>query len=742
MFPASNDPAVSGPPEGADDASRAEFYRRQLETVANNATLALFIMDEHQQCTFMNPAAERLTGFTMAEVRGRALHDVIHHTRPDGTPYPLEECPIDQAFPRNLREQGTEVFVHRDGSFYPVAFTASPIRDGECTVGTIIEVRDVSAENAAAAERERLLRERERLLGELEAERTRLQQIFMHAPALISVTRGPEHVFELVNPSYRRMVGDRELLGKPLREALPELEGQGYFEMRDALYASGETHVQSEARVLADLDGDGQLEENFLNFVTQPLRDAQGRVDGILTFAVDVTEQVHARGVVEAQAAELEAQTEELHLHATRVEVLAEAGAVLGSAMELGTTLADLARVVVPRLADWYFVEVPAADGRIELAAVHHPDPARVEFAREALRRYPIDPAAPHGTARVLRTGEPELVTEIPDAFLEAVAQDAEHLALLRSVGFRSALSVPLSVRGRTLGVLSLVMAESGRRFTPGDLPLVEELGRRTALAVDNARLYAAERAAREDAEAANRAKTEFLSAMSHELRTPLNAIAGYVDLLDVGVHGPLTDPQRADLGRIKHAQGVLLGLISDILNFARIEAGRIEIAREPVPVATLLAELEGIVQPQVGAKGLSYEHEPAPAGLTALGDADRIRQILINLLSNAVKFTEPGGWIRVSAGAERGKVLVRVADSGRGIPPEKLEAVFEPFVQVDRLGSAESQQGVGLGLAISRELAHGMGGELRVESTLGAGSTFTLVLPAAPRETAAPGEA
>ena len=131
-------------------------YPRQLEAVCNNATVALFIMDERQQCVYMNPAAEKLTGFTLAEVQGHALHNLIHHTRPDGSPYPLEECPIDQAFPQNNQEQGEETFVHKDGSFYSVAFTASPIREGEVPVGTIIEVRDITEEKRAARQRDRV----------------------------------------------------------------------------------------------------------------------------------------------------------------------------------------------------------------------------------------------------------------------------------------------------------------------------------------------------------------------------------------------------------------------------------------------------------------------------------------------------------------------------------------------------------------------------------------------------------
>ncbi|MBV9773352.1 MAG: PAS domain S-box protein [Gemmatimonadetes bacterium] len=154
----------------------ADHYRRQLEAVANNATLALFIMDERQHCVYMNPAAERLTGYTLAELRGRPLHEYVHHTRPDGTPYPLEECPIDQAFPQNMREQGEEVFVHRDGSFYPVAFTASPVHDDGRAVGTIIEVRDITAEHRARAEREGFIRELERRTEELRRQAAQLER--------------------------------------------------------------------------------------------------------------------------------------------------------------------------------------------------------------------------------------------------------------------------------------------------------------------------------------------------------------------------------------------------------------------------------------------------------------------------------------------------------------------------------------------------------------------------------------
>ena len=236
---------------------------------------------------------------------------------------------------------------------------------------------------------------------------------------------------------------------------------------------------------------------------------------------------------------------------------------------------------------------------------------------------------------------------------------------------------------------------------------------------------------ARAEAETANRAKGDFLAVMSHELRTPLNAIGGYVELMEMEVRGPITAEQREDLARIKRSQTHLLGLINEVLNYTRIEAGAMRYEIAPVSAEDVMSAVEPLVAPLFSAKELSFEREKAPLEYRVLADPERVRQIFINLLSNAVKFTPSGGRITMRCEA-RGNVLAfHVSDTGIGIPADKTDTVFEPFVQIDaRLTRVE--QGIGLGLAISRDLARGMGGDLTVEARNGAGSTFTLTLPRA----------
>jgi len=312
-------------------------------------------------------------------------------------------------------------------------------------------------------------------------------------------------------------------------------------------------------------------------------------------------------------------------------------------------------------------------------------------------------------------------------------------------------LGVPLVAQGRVIGLLA-VMRKPASDLDPDDEWLLSALADQMAaplenaqlaarvqhagLLVENARLYESEREARHEAEAAraqaetaNRAKSEFIANMSHELRTPLNAIAGYVELLEMGVRGELSPPQREDLRRIGQNQRLLLGLINDVLNFAKLEAGQVHFELANVPVDECLGAMEALVMPQLLAKSLRYSYLPVDARLTVFADREKLQQIVLNLLTNAIKYTAASGEIELRASSEEEGVFIHVRDSGRGIAADKLEEIFAPFVRVDT-GYARPTEGTGLGLAISRDLARAMGGDIVVTSKPGEGSTFTLRLP------------
>ena len=340
-----------------------------------------------------------------------------------------------------------------------------------------------------------------------------------------------------------------------------------------------------------------------------------------------------------------------------------------------------------------------------------------------AWQRFPLSRRTASSDA--IRTGDP--------VFLNTLDEVRERYPLLADIlssnGYRSFATLPLRAHGKMLGT---VVFHFKRAYPVNETQretLVAFAGQ-CALAMERAQLYESERAARAEAEAANSAKSQFLATMSHELRTPLNAIDGYAELLEMGIRGPLNAAQAQDVDRIRRSQKHLLSLINDLLSFARIESGSVDLNIQDVAVADVLNTAYEVVAHDVAAKGLHFNQPDAGLDLVVKADPARLHQVLLNLLTNAVKFTEQGG-ITITANAHNAEVDIAVNDTGRGVPEDRLDDIFKPFVQVEA-GMTRTTSGTGLGLAIARDLARRMFGDVTARSREGQGSTFVITLPRA----------
>ncbi len=403
-----------------------------------------------------------------------------------------------------------------------------------------------------------------------------------------------------------------------------------------------------------------------------------------------------------------------------RAEFLARAGTILASSLDYKTTLGSVAELSVPILGDWYLVHLVQEDRSLRRVAIAHADPAAVQLAWEVERRYPIRADDPHGPGRVLRTGQAVLIPEISDARLAAAARDPEHLELLRRLGLVSYICVPLTAGGRTLGTITLATAASGRRYTERDVALAEDLGRRAALAVDNARLYA-------EAQRANRAKDQFLAMLGHELRNPLGAIRSAMAVVLRRLRSD--DAPLQQMGEIIARQSQHLArLVDDLLDVARVTSGKITLERRPVDLLEVAAR--AVASLEASGRGGSHDIRIVGPSLSVEGDPTRLAQVVGNLLDNAVKYTPSGGRVTVGVAKEEGQAVVRVTDSGAGISPEMLARIFDLFVQ-ERESIDRSQGGLGLGLALVRRLVEMHGGTVQAMSRgPDTGSEFAIRLP------------
>jgi PAS domain S-box-containing protein len=407
------------------------------------------------------------------------------------------------------------------------------------------------------------------------------------------------------------------------------------------------------------------------------------------------------------------------------VAFLAEASRLLATSLDYEATLERVAQLALPMLADYCIVDLVDDKGALQRVAVAHVDPRKALLAKELKDRYPLDPRWPEGIAKVLRSGQADIIPQIPDAYLQSIARDAEHLRLLRELGSKSAVAAPLIARGRKLGIITLLYGDSGRRYKAADRTLVEDLASRAALAVDNARLY-------REAQEAIRARDEFLSIASHELRTPCTSLQlGVQSMLRFAHQGSMERAPahlvQSVLETAERQSKRLSSLVDKLLDVSRITAGKLQLDLEPVDLTALCREVAAAFQADLAASGSTLAVD-LQAGLVGNWDRARVSQVLTNLVSNAIKYGD-GKPIRLRAWREGEQALVEIEDHGIGVPPERRAQIFERF---ERAVSAKHYGGLGLGLYIVRQITGALGGDIQLVSETGKGSTFTVRLPVA----------
>lgn len=412
----------------------------------------------------------------------------------------------------------------------------------------------------------------------------------------------------------------------------------------------------------------------------------------------------------------------EVHRAEEAWHFLAEASMHLGSSLDYGTTLKAVARLAVPKVADWCAVEMRGDDGARRLA-VAHVDPSKVVVAEEMRHRYP--PREGDAVSIVLLTGEPLLVSEITDEQIASAARDPQELSYLRELGLRSVMLVPIVVGAEAAGVISFVAAESGRRYGPADLRLAQEIARRAALAIKDARLYA-------QAQEAISARDMFLSVASHELKTPLTALSMHVEALRRWFGRGTADLERR-VQMVARQVMRMRRLVDQLLDTSRVTTGRLELERETFDVCELVREVAERFEEEAARSGVTLDvRTPGPVR----GNWDRMRldEVITNLLANALRHGA-GAPVRILVENLGSRVRLVVQDEGPGVPERDQERVFERF---ERAVPDQGAGGLGLGLWIVRQIVEAHGGHIELKSRPGAGARFSLDLPRSPAPTPA----
>jgi PAS domain S-box-containing protein len=717
-----------------------EMASARTRLILDSVGEGIYGLDLNGRATFVNPATASMLGYEAEELLGRPMHEVLHHSEPDGNPYPKEDCPIYAAFKDGAARRVTdEVFWRRDGTSFPVEYLSTPIVDRRQLRGAVVTFNDIT--------------ERKRAEEALRETNDTLEAVIQASPMGITILDSDGNV-KLWNPAAERIFGWRkeEVLGRPL-PSIPLDKSEEHRAFRERVLrgeAFSDTEVVRQKKDGSRID---------ISLSTAPLRDAKGDISGAMGIMTDITERKRTEETRQA-----------LYKASLAIQELLSLQERLNRLLQTARDVLRLDRLSV-LLAD--------SEGRwLEGVAV-----LGIQDPLEAIR-IPIGPEG-GALAQVYLTQQPFIWTDNQAPVPEELQLKPPY-SQLEAFRSRAFANLPLVVQGRAIGVLGVDRKHSRQPLDAVTLELLQLFASQAAVAIEHGRLYEAQRMAaiqleatveartRElraaflllqeaigRAEEASSHKSEFLANMSHELRTPLNSILGFSELLQQQTYGPLNAKQNRYVANI-HTSGLhLLALINDLLDLSKVEAGKIELRPETFEVQEALAAALAEIRPQAEAKilQLQLQTNETPSILTA--DPVRFKQILYNLLSNAVKFTPAGGSITVTArrvpssefrvpsfrpqaetiipgtrnpepGTASGSefVEIAVADTGIGIRREDLPKLFQLFTQLQST-YVKQHQGTGLGLALTKLLVELHGGTIEAASAgEGQGSTFTVRLP------------
>jgi PAS domain S-box-containing protein len=664
--------------------------------------------DASAHVTRLNAVAESMTGWTSAEAVGKPLREVFVILN-EQTRQPAEN-PVYRVLHEGVVAglANHTILVARDGREIPIDDSAAPIRTADGRIaGAVIVFRDVT-------QRRRLERERE---GRERATRELAAIVASSDDAVVGMDL--EGVITSWNSAAERMFGyaAAETVGRSIRVVIPpDRWGEEQDVLRRIRAGEKVSHFET---VRVSLDG----RQVPVSLTVSPIHDAAGVVVGASKIARDISARRRAE----------EAQRRARDQSA----FLAEAGATLASSLDYRQTLKAVARLAVPAIADWCQVDIVRDGGAPETIEIAHADLQRLRIATELRERYPEDPALPYSVAQVAQTVTPVLVPQISDEALTTWSRDAEHVRLIRQLAPRSFMRVPMVAHGRAVGVLTFI-SETPGRYREDDLRFADQVASRAALAISNARAYEEVRRLALDLRAAerrlteaNRLKDQFLAVVSHELRTPLHAILGWADMLRRGI---LPDGRRERAIAAIHANARRQSeLIDELLDVSRIMAGKLSLERAAINLPGVVRSALEVMQSAADARRVRLAVDIDETVSPMLADAARLQQVVLNLLSNAIKFTPEGGEVHVVVQRVGSEAVIKVTDTGEGIPAEFLPFVFEPFRQANAL-TTRSHGGLGLGLSIVRHLVEAHGGSVMAESEgTGRGATFSVQLPFVP---------